>query len=257
LSEAQAIPVTVRAAVFADVGELAARARQHRELAEVAAFERAPDSPLNARLRVADEEAKRIVDDASAEAARIIETARAGAAAVREDAHQEGYRAGFSEGYSAGHAAADDEAARAHERTRSEIAGMVAQIEEERRAIWLESEQQIVSFSLEIAQKVVKDDAKVNRDIAISVIRNALRRVVDTTRIRIRVSVDDLANVRSEREMLISLIDGLDNVEIVEDRRVSPGGRVIETNGGTIDERGETQFAELSTGLDELVAEAA
>ena len=70
---------------------------------------------------------------------------------------------------------------------------------------------------------MVKQEAAINPDVVVEVVRNALRRVVDSETVRIRVNLADLDTIRSARTDLMTVIDGLRNVEIVEDRRVSAG----------------------------------
>jgi flagellar biosynthesis/type III secretory pathway protein FliH len=86
------------------------------------------------------------------------------------------------------------------------------------------------------------------------VIHNALRRITDKEQVRIRVSVSDAEQVKSLREELIAMTDGLRQLEIIDDRRVGDGGCVIETGAGTIDAKIETQFAEVERALVPLPA---
>lgn len=194
---------------------------------------------------------------AADEAQQVIGEALMHAEALRAEARQEGYRSGFAEGFAAGKEAgmADAEAERAQ--LRAAIEAVVAQVEAERKRLWAEAETQIIGFALEMAQKVVKEDAQINREIAVSVIRNALRRVVDRESIRIRVNAQDLENIRAGRDDLLLFIDGIRHLEIVEDRRVGPGGCVVETNEGTIDARIETQFREIEKAMQAVEDEAA
>ena len=66
---------------------------------------------------------------------------------------------------------------------------------------------------------------------------------------RLRVSLGDAGRVRAMREDLLTMLDGLRHLEIVDDRRVGDGGCVIETNAGTIDAKIETQLAEVARAL--------
>lgn len=223
------------AVVFEDVRQVAREERQRMLGPE-------PEPPEITVMR----------EEAAAEAKRIVQEALDYAEAVREEARRSGYRKGFTEGYEAGRTAAEAEAQATAAEYRSLIEAFVKQIEAERQRLWREAERQIVAFVMEIAQKVVKEEAKINREVALSVVRNALRRVVDTERVRIRVNLADLETVRGAREELLTLIDGIDHLEIIEDRRVQPGGCVVETNAGTIDAKLETQFAELQTMLDAM-----
>jgi flagellar assembly protein FliH len=221
--------------VFEDVRRIAREERRHMMGPE-------PEPPELIMMR----------EQAAADAKRIVQEALDYAEAVREEARQAGYRKGFTEGYEAGRAAAEAEAQAKAAEYRALIEAFVEQVETERQRLWRNAEPQIVAFVMEIAQKVVKEEAKINREIALSVVKNALRRVIDTERVRIRVHLADLETVRGAREELLTLIDGIDHLEIIEDRRVPPGGCVIETNAGTIDAKLETQFEELQTLFDSL-----
>jgi len=252
LSEILRSTTHVRRAVFEDIGSIAERARQEaqrRQAAEdeaaaraealaaswpegaapgdpdaLAAIEEQPD------LVEARAQADALVTEARVQAQEILEGAQRQFRATAEQAHQEGYRAGFTEGYSAATEACEMQSATERTQFRTDVEHLVELIEAERRRLWTQAEHQVVSFTLELARKVVKDDAQINHEIAISVVRNALRRVVETDRIRIRVNAADLSTVRSCREDLLTLVDGINLLEVVEDRRVGPGGCVVETN---------------------------
>jgi flagellar assembly protein FliH len=106
-------------------------------------------------------------------------------------------------------------------------------------------ESEIIGLVLEIARKVIKMEVEINRAAALEIVKNTLRRVADSTSLRVRVHADDLETVRANREDLYSLVDTIRKVEIVEDRRVGPGGCILETDAGTIDARIETQMEEI------------
>ena len=227
----------------ADFGDIAAVAKQEKH--RIFGPDPEPLEIQLLRMQAADE-AREMVHDAFNQADQI-----------REEARQEGWQ----EGYSAGHAVALEDAARRFqiecENLTADLQLFVDRVDEERRRIWREAEPQIMAFVLEIARKVVKDEAKVNRDVILSVVRNSLRRVVDTENIRIRVNMDDLDTVRSSRDELTSLVDGIRHIEIVDDRRVNPGGCVVETGSGTIDAKMDTQLDEVTNALQAMINEAA
>ena len=107
----------------------------------------------------------------------------------------------------------------------------------------------MVAFVLDIARQVIRTEVGQNPEIVQNVVRNAIRRVTDKSQVRIRVSVGDAGTVREMRDDLLAVLDGLQNLEIVDDRRVGPGGCVIETQAGTIDAKIETQLAEVARAL--------
>ncbi len=229
-------------AIFVDIGEIA-----HQEKIRLSGSKPETEpAEIQSMRRHAAEESRAIVMEAQRQAERI-----------REEAYRAAHESGYEEGKAAGLEAGRAEMQRERDAYRTDLGALVEQIESERRRIWEEAEPQIMAFVLEIAHKVIKDEAKINRDIALSVIRNALRRVVDTENIRIRVNAADLETVRAAREEIVSLLDGARHVEIIDDRRIGPGGSVVETNAGTIDSTLDTQLHEIAIALEEMVEEAA
>lgn len=194
---------------------------------------------------------------ASAEASDLLQTAYQQSEEIREEARRQGFDEGFASGQSAALAEAHRILESEREEMRATLQAYVDRIDEERRRMWRDAEPQIIAFVLEVAGRVVKDEARVNRDVVLSVVRNALRRVVDTENVRIRVNMEDLDTVRSSREELAALIESIRNVEIVADRRVDPGGCVVETAAGTIDAKLDTQIEEVAGALRLLTDEAA
>lgn len=226
--------------MFADIGDVAAAERQRILLTK--------DEPDEIRLLRAQ-----VAQDAQAMVAQAVSAAEM----MRIQAREEGYAEGRAEGYADGRAAGEAEFEAARSGWRQDVEALMARIEADRQSLWRDAEPQMVNFVFDIAQKVVKDEAVINRDVAVSVVRNALRRVIDTRKVRVRVSLEDLETVRAAREDLATLVDGIENLEVIADRRVSPGGTVVETGAGTIDARIETQFSEIETLLAELTDEAA
>lgn len=194
---------------------------------------------------------------ASAEASDLIQTAFRQAEEVREEASRQGFDQGFAEGRAAALAETGRMLEAERDSMRVVLQTFVDRISDERRRMWRDAEPQIIAFVLEVAGKIVKDEARVNRDVVLSVVRNALRRVVDTENIRIRVNMDDLDTVRSSRDELSTLIESIRHVEIVADRRVDSGGCVVETASGTIDAKIDTQVDEVASALRLLTDEAA
>lgn len=194
---------------------------------------------------------------ASAEASDLLQTAFQEAEEIREDARRQGYEDGFANGRAAGMAESQVDLAKERESMRAILQDFADRMDSERRQMWRDVEPQIIAFVLEIAGRIVKDEARVNRDVVLSVVRNALRRVVDTENVRIRVNMEDLDTVRSSRDELATLMESIRGVEIVADRRVNPGGCVVETASGTIDAKLDTQIDEVTAALKLLTDEAA
>ncbi len=204
-----------------------------------------------AQARVAQlaAEAEQTCAQARRDAAEMLEDARVQAEAMREAAWQEG----FHEGRQAGQVAAALELQRAQDaqlaQGRAQFQTLTDAIGAARQELWNAQEAEMVAFVLQIARQVVKTEVTQNPEVIASVLQNALRRVTDKDQVRIRVSLADAAQVRGMREDLLNLMDGVRNLEIVDDRRIGQGGCVVETNAGTIDAKIETQLDEVERAL--------
>lgn len=206
-----------------------------------------PEPPELIRMREeAQETARQLVVDAYNEAQRIEDEAR-------ESGRQAGYAMGFSQGEQAGKQAAEARATAARTVLHEDIAAFVAHVEALRQQAWNEMEPQVMQLVFDLARHVIKQEVESNRSVVMAVIRNALRRVADSGTLRIRVSEADLETVRGSREELIGLLENIHQIEIVEDRRVGPGGCVVETERGNIDARIETQVGEIGAALQRIL----
>jgi len=194
-------------------------------------------------------EAEQLLVSARAEAAELIEDAQIQAEALREAAWQEGHHEGKVAARRAAEAEVHAEWEERKAALRAEMELIGTQIAEARERLWQRQESEMVALSLAIARKVVKTEVQQNPDVIRQVIANAIRRVTDKESLRIRVSIADSFAVKEMREDLLEVIDGLRHLEIIDDRRVTDGGCVIETNAGTIDAIMETQLGEVASAL--------
>ena len=113
---------------------------------------------------------------------------------------------------------------------------------DKRERIWQESESEIIKLILAIANKVVGYEVSNNSMYVVrQVIREALSHVKEKKIICMRLSADDTKKLNELDE--IQITD--QNIRIVEDKTISSGGCVIDTNFGSIDSRIETRWEEI------------
>lgn len=197
-----------------------------------------------------DTEHDAIIAQARQEAEAIRQEAHTQAEALREAAWHEGFHQGEQHARSTAQEAVQAEWNDYQQNLREQMQAIVTGIAEARSVLWESHEDEIVAFVLDIARQVIKTEIAQNPEVVTAVIRNAIRRVADKENVRIRVSVTDAPKVKAMREDIMTLVDGLHNLEIIDDRRIGDGGCVIETNSGTIDAKIETQLAEIERTLD-------
>lgn len=177
--------------------------------------------------------AQQAIAAAQAEAAELVEAARAQAEQVCSRAREQGVT--------------DAQMALAQERERlaAQLEASRDELQAERKRFLREAEPEILKLSFAIAEKVIDREVSEHPDIVLDLIRKSMKRLKDKADLRIRVNPDDLQLVKDAREELLAAVDGVDKIEIADDRRVGRGGCVIESPNGTLDARISTQLCEI------------
>ena len=190
------------------------------------------------------EEAEKIVAQAQEEADRVAAEGHAIFEAGRREAEEQGRITGQESGFNEGKA----EVERLVERTHI----VLQRAQDKRGEILEETEQEIINLVLLIARKIVKVISENQRNVIISNVVQALRKVKARGDIIIRVNLADLNLATENTKNFINLVEGAKSLQIMEDPSVDSGGCVIETDFGEIDARIASQLAELETKILEI-----
>lgn len=191
-------------------------------------------------LRTDEEAAHGIIGKAQQQAKIIMNTARAEAGNVRETARAEGYKDGVADG------------SQAAQELIARLESAIAEVAQERAALADSVEQEVLKLCVEAVEKIVRHEIKTDPRVVLRIIHACLRRVRDRADVAVRVSLGEVELVKEHREELLAAADGLDNFTIIDDRRISPGGCVVEAPSGDIDARVETQVDQLRKKLSEI-----
>jgi len=201
------------------------------------------------RLRAADEaeavllaartEAEAILAEARSAAAELEAAGQAAAESARREGEEQGRAAGHEEGFAGGMA----EVERLVERTRT----VLERAQDKRAEILSDTEREIIDLVLLMTRKVVKVISESHREVVISNVVQALRKVKDRGNVIIRVNLADLKLATANTQNFIKMLEGVKSIQVAEDSSVDPGGCVIETDFGEIDARIASQLAELET----------
>lgn len=178
----------------------------------------------------AEERAAALLADARAAAAAILDEAEAEAEAVRARARTEGYTAGHADGRAAAMAELESTAA---------LLRRGAEAGEAIRAALLEgAEEQVVALALTAARRVVDTAADRYADLAAEIVRRGIRAATGRI-LRIRVNPAEVESVTAE------VLRGGVVYPVQPDGAVMIGGCIIDLEGGIVDLRIETQFADV------------
>jgi flagellar assembly protein FliH len=194
--------------------------------------------------RQAMDESEKIIAEAREKAREIENDSRSAFEAERKDAEERGRIAGREAGFVEGKA----EVERLIQRTQV----VLERAQDKRAEILAETEQEIIDLVLLISRKVIKVISENQRNVVISNVVQALRKVKGRGNIIIRVNMVDVKLTTEHIKDFIQLVEGSKSLQVVEDSTVDPGGCVIETDFGEIDARISSQLSELETKILEI-----
>ena len=101
--------------------------------------------------------------------------------------------------------------------------------------IFEKNEEELIELAYQIAVKIVKKEIEIDKNIIKNNLMEALKKVPISKSITIIVNWEDLEYIKSIKNQLFSEIQGVEKIEIVENKSIERGGCILETSMGTID----------------------
>ena len=178
----------------------------------------------------------------------VMERAREDAEAVRAAALREAdavLAAAREEGLAQGRAEAGTTVAGAL----AAIAEMARALDGRRAALEDSAVREATALAVEIAARLVRAEVAARPERVAEVLRGAIRRAADRSRLVARVSPADLAACREAAPVILQEMGGIASFEVIDDPRVSPGSCVLETTAGDVDATFESQLARIYEAL--------
>ncbi len=226
--------------------EIEAECNDIRKEAEDWAFNKIKESEnqYEGKLVQAEQEANSIIQNAKEQANMIIQDAKSQAAEVMESARSKGEEDGWEEGFSRG----EEEVNRLITRLNRILSSTI----QKRNEVLEEAESQIVDIIIAIARKVVKTITESHKNIIIEQVKDSIQKLKGRAEITIRINVEDLMMTTKHKKDFIQMVEGIENVKILEDNSVDKGGCIITTDFGSIDARISSQLSELEQKIKEI-----
>lgn len=214
--------------------------------AEKSAFEEVKRQSDQAQVikTTAEQDAAEILRKANEEAEAIIAEAQAQKQKISEDA----YKAGYDEGQEKGFAEGNMEAQRLIDR----LHVILDRVMDKRQEILEGTEQQIVELVLLMTRKVVKIISENQRNVVMSNVLQALRKVRGRGDVTVRVNLADVKLTTEHSKEFMAAVENIKNITIAEDSSIDRGGCIVETDFGAIDARISSQLAELEQKILEI-----
>jgi flagellar assembly protein FliH len=184
-------------------------------------------------LGMAESDVRDVVIRAKQQVEIIVRTAQSEAKALLDQAYADGYQAGIGE------------AGRRSEELLGQLSQAIADEAAEREALVRAIEEQVLMLCVDGAEKIIRHEIRTDPGIVARAVKSCLRRVRDRNELTVRVSPQEVAHIRAMRDELLASAEGIRGVNVVDDRRVSAGGCVVESMSGDLDARIETQIDQI------------
>lgn len=156
---------------------------------------------------------------------------------VKDEAYKSGYKKGFNEGV-------DKQKKEAYKLVQA-VTELVKEIGSYKKGIMEKAEGEMIDLAFGIAEKIVHQEITTNRDIVQSVMKDAIKNIVDKDGLKIRLNPDDFNYMMEIKNDFLQSIDGIKNVVFEEDAGIRPGGVIVESLFGEVDARIDRQFKEI------------
>jgi flagellar assembly protein FliH len=158
---------------------------------------------------------------------------------------EEAYRNGYSDGLQMGLAKGREESTKICAQFRQ----LMDDIRSQREDIFRQAELEIVELAYAIARKVISVHAEKKPEILLDSARRAAKLLKDRSNLVLRVASEQESFIKENLEELYRIDDAIRRISIETDRRVKPGGCILETESGNVDARIETELRNIEDSL--------
>ena len=153
---------------------------------------------------------------------------------IKENAFQKGFAEGQRVGFESGTKKVDP--------VINSLRQALGQLQNIRQEIHQEIEKEVVRLALAIAKKSVCHEIKITQETVVCVAREALSRLENPGKIKIKLNPEDLQFINDTKSQLSHFLHNVDNIRFEAADSIQSGGCLIETDRGDIDARIEKQF---------------
>jgi flagellar assembly protein FliH len=156
----------------------------------------------------------------------------------KEIANSEGHEAGYRKGYDEGLNAGQEEA----RRVVANFENLIKDAIKQRDLLYNQARQKIIDLIIEISRKITFDTATANPEITSGIVSSVIEKLTDKSKIKVKISPDHLPTVEKQIDRFKGDSTTIKEITLEADPRVRNGGCIIETPGGDVDVRLETQM---------------
>jgi flagellar assembly protein FliH len=154
---------------------------------------------------------------------------------------KEAYSRGFTDGDKAGTTKGMDEARKVAER----FSLLVSQVEAQRTEILRQAESEVAGLAMAIARRVIGVKAELDDELVLDAVRKSARLLLDRSQLTVKVAPEQHDFLKHHLDDLYAIDDRIQRISVEENRRVRPGGCILETDSGNVDARIESELQNI------------
>lgn len=192
-----------------------------------------------------EEYLRRVRERATAMAKEILEKSMAEAEAVRERAVKEGYEQGMAQ--------AQEQVQTMLQEQADTLAGMLGTLQNTGPALWEKHREDIVTVVRLAVEKVVRLELDVkHEEVLAGLLDQALETIDNLRQLTVRVHPDDAEGMELLMDQAKARHPGLERWRVKTDKNLTPGGLVVESNQGMVDNSLDVRHKAISDILDQM-----
>jgi flagellar assembly protein FliH len=161
----------------------------------------------------------------------------------------------FDKGLAEGRAAAQKEVSAKIK----EVAELLREIQKERQNLYSRYEEDLVALLKSMLDKIVNHEVSVNPRVISACLKKALSYVIENSLVKIHLNSVDFAKIKEAALENPDILEGFNQLELIEDQSISAGGCLLETEFGqvdaTIENRKEKLFEEIDRAFMQSLSE--
>ncbi|WP_031518085.1 FliH/SctL family protein [Desulfofalx alkaliphila] len=189
-----------------------------------------PEDEARELLAEANAQAEQIIQAAERQGAAIVDKAKAEAEELKHKAQQQGYQEGMEKAYAEG------------DEIRRQARQVLEQAEEVRRQTLEAMEQEIISLAVDIAEKFISTQLRLEREIIVETARESIKLVKDRRQITIYVNPQEIDIYLAAKEQLQQMLGEEAKLNIIADAEIKPGGCLVNTEQGIVDATADSRW---------------
>ncbi|RLB94790.1 MAG: hypothetical protein DRH26_00190 [Deltaproteobacteria bacterium] len=126
------------------------------------------------------------------------------------------------------------------------VGKLIRELKKQKKELLEGSEKEIIDLAFLIAGKVIHKEVSTDREVILSVLRDAMKNMKEREGVRVRLNPGDYSHII---ELKPDFLDSYKDILIEKDEEIGQGGVMIETYSGVVDARLDQQLNKIMESL--------